>query len=292
MDVSVFNLTSVPALRAFKMDPYVAWEAFDHIHLPWSKFIRLIDFPSDDIDAYKYLQKMTNLEELTVLTLDTGASTWDAPLLSLPTLLRLTLRERQHSDPDDLQKFFSILDIPSLFDLSLAFPSSRNRIHHFPQLQPRVKQTLTKLYISCAMTRNPGNVQNLLRFLSDAACVENFHIVDAKMTVDFISALNVSSAPPLLPCLRILDISDCFCDDGLDEDPSVIYDMLHSRYAGVMTSTSTAPTVNPTSVVTSLETVRVPRWLYFEDDDRWEDICRNLKVECGITMQDDDSDDE
>ncbi|KAF9029382.1 hypothetical protein BDZ89DRAFT_1133112 [Hymenopellis radicata] len=253
---------------------------------------------------------MSNLEELTVLVMNSELPIWDASV-SLPTLLRLTLRERGDPDPWDLQRFFSTLDISSLFDLRLAFQPSRNRIHHFPQLQPRVKQTLTKLYISCAMTRNPANVQNLLRFLSDTPCVENFHIVDAKMTVDFISALNVSSASPILPCLRILDISDCFCDDGLFENQSVIYDMLQSRYAGVtMSTSSTSPTVNLTTDMASLETVRVPPWLYFQDDDRWEDVCRNLQVECGhntrwadicrnlevefgiVTMQDDDSDDE
>ncbi|KAF8872679.1 hypothetical protein CPB85DRAFT_608938 [Mucidula mucida] len=140
------------------------------------------------------------------------------------------------------------------------------------------------------MTSHTDNVQNLLRFLLDTPCVETFCIVDEAMSVDFISALKVSPAlSPLLPCLRKLDISDCFCDNALRENFSVIYDMLESRYASVMTSTSGTSNVNPRTL---LETVRVPRWLYFEKDDRWEDICRNLKVECGITMQDDDSDDE
>ncbi|KAF8904159.1 hypothetical protein CPB85DRAFT_1255488 [Mucidula mucida] len=105
-----------------------------------------------------------------------------------------------------------------------------------------------------------------------------------------------------LPHLRILDFGACYRTVDLIDDTPVIYDMIESRYLQLeegdnpedtqfgsmvdvtMSSSSSISRVERPS--SCLERVRVPRWLFFEEDQRWNNICGAIKVQCGIVMQD------
>ncbi|KAF8871804.1 hypothetical protein CPB85DRAFT_1445328 [Mucidula mucida] len=148
------------------------------------------------------------------------------------------------------------------------------------------------------MSCNSNSSGNILHFLSHAPLVDDFSIVDAGITVKFISGLTITSMSARLPRLRIFDFSGCFCDDILSEDWAKVFDMLESRRANPADSNATGNALVPSSHPSPnaarffLEKVCVPRWLYCEEDQRWEEICKTLKVECGVTMRDDFSDEE
>ncbi len=118
--------------------------------------------------------------------------------------------------------------------------------------------------------------------------VTNLCISDSNLGPEFISGLKVTSR---LPRLRVLDISNKHWDDSLVQNVSVIYDMFETRCLDVVASGGHIPTTNDMDVgvqsttfeeTSRLETIRVPRWLYFANDERWKVICRSVKVD--ITM--------
>ncbi|KAF9038997.1 hypothetical protein BDZ89DRAFT_1061140 [Hymenopellis radicata] len=276
--LDIFNPTNAPALRILDAD----LDSPFRVSLPLSSLTHLNDFAIID-GAFELLQKMsTPSEDIKV---------------SLPKLLHLSVTETAVSTSEAaLDKLFSTVDMPSLCDLRLNFRSIPNRLLHLPKL--------TKLHISCGMCQHSDLMHHILRFLLQTPHVENFRISDSSLTPEFISGLKVSSMSSL-PRLRVLDISDNRCGDSLAQNMSVIYDMLEGRCLDVVafiSSDSHTPTANAMDVgiqSTSLgeasyprhvrlEMIRVPRWLYFKNDERWKVIYRSLKVECGITMDDDD----
>ncbi|KAF9040188.1 hypothetical protein BDZ89DRAFT_1060600 [Hymenopellis radicata] len=299
-NLHVFNTTNTPNLRVLEVYGQVPWQAFDHFALPWIKVLKVVDFPAVDLDAFWHLQKMSNLEDLAVVVGE-GEMPMRALKASLPKLVQLSIQEELEAHTKSSKAFCASLDIPELTELRFCFPSARARTHHFPNFHAADK--LTKLHITSAMSCNSHSSGNILHFLSHAPFVEDFSIIDGGMTVKFISGLKMTSTSARLPRLRILDFSGCFCDDVLSEDWSTIYDMLESRRA------DSGQPVDPESKATgnvpvsanhprssaerlSLENITVPRWLYYADDRRWEEICKTMQVECGVTMRDDFSGEE
>ncbi|KAF8905696.1 hypothetical protein CPB85DRAFT_1437229 [Mucidula mucida] len=191
-----------------------------------------------------------------------------------------------------LDKFFSAVDMPSLCDLTLEFSPHPDRVLHFPVLNPIRVEKLTKLHISCGARGHFDIMQTIFRFLSQTTHVTNLCISDSDLGPEFISGLKVTSR---LPRLRVLDISNKHWDDSLVQNVSVIYDMFETRCLDVVASGDRTPGANDMDVgvqsttfeeASRLETIRVPRWLYFANDERWKVICDSVKVECGITMDD------
>ncbi|KAF8906431.1 hypothetical protein CPB85DRAFT_1563413 [Mucidula mucida] len=288
----VFDTKNAPNLCVLEVDEQVPWQAFEYFELPWTRLLQVVDFPAVDFDAFWHLQKMSSLEDLAVI-MDEGEMPMRAVKASLPKLARLSIQEELEAHTKSSKAFCAALDIPALSELRFTFPSARGRVHHFPNF--RAADRFTKLHITCAMSCNSNNSGNILHFLSHAPFIEDFTIVDSGMSVKCISGLKVTSTSTRLPRLRILDFSGCFCDDVLSEDWATIYDMLESRRAepadpnSKTTGNALVLSNHPGTSAGALylEKLCVPRWLYCANDVRWEEICKTMKVECGVTMRDD-----
>ncbi len=160
---------------------------------------------------------------------------------------------------------------------------------------------MVKLHINLGLALNADNSSNLLRFLSCTPCVQDL-CLDDRLSVEFIVGLTLTSVSKRLPHLRIFDFGACYRTVDLIDDTPVIYDMLQSRYTQLeegdkpedtqfgsmvdVTMDSRSSTSHVEQPGLCLERVRVPRWLFFKEDQRWKDICGAIKVECGIVMKD------
>ncbi|KAF9038972.1 hypothetical protein BDZ89DRAFT_392629 [Hymenopellis radicata] len=243
LDLDIFQPMRVPALHEFRVDTWSPFGApLESVALPWAQLTRVFNILVDT-DALDYLAKMTNVQELEVVLSDIYYTPSER-VISLPKLRRLSILEDKRAAPGYVTGFFSTLTIPSISELELKFIEE----HHlcvFPTSQ------LVKLDITYPTSLHNDNTSNLLDFLSLTHRVEQLRIYAVSMPVDLLTGLtfsNSSSASSRLPCLRILDIRECACDDVLADDISPIFDMLESRMAHLLEEKNFTQDVSPSQL--------------------------------------------
>ncbi|KAF8904153.1 hypothetical protein CPB85DRAFT_987494 [Mucidula mucida] len=299
VNLDLFEAKKVPSLRVLETRSSIPWRVFHQVSLPWSQLTTFRDFSAFDQDGLDFLQQSTNLTDLGV-TLGEACRSFGGAVVRLPNVFRFEITEDAGAAPRSLEEVFKTLELPSLSELSLSF-SFKDGVNFFPDLFVGGCKRLVKLHINLGLALNADNSSNLLRFLSCTPCVQDL-CLDDRLSVEFIVGLTLTPVSKRLPHLHILDFGACYRTVDLIDDTPVIYDMIESRYLqleeGVkaedtqfgsmvdvtMSSSSSISRVERPS--SCMERVRVPRWLFFKEDQRWKDICGAIKVECGIVMKD------
>ncbi|KAF9042013.1 hypothetical protein BDZ89DRAFT_1060058 [Hymenopellis radicata] len=278
-----------------------------YVVLPWSNITEYQFANAYSFYGLPALRKMIRLRKLCLSMVNTNK---DSPIddpIRFPELSELRLNEWFAVPSETLMKeFFEALEVPSLVHLILGFLTINNRIMHFPTAHSALSG-ITKLSVQFQRNKrcHPDNGERLLAFLSLTPNVVELQFDAVPFTEQLVLGLHSTER---LPCLRILDVNECFFDDDILPE---FCDMLETRChvqpkpmdAAEAAGDNTAPATmeledsshgsrDMYEMSTSrciLEKVCVPRWMYFSKLHRWRDILGAIKVECGITQSDNDT---
>ncbi|KAF8896714.1 hypothetical protein CPB85DRAFT_1565736 [Mucidula mucida] len=265
-DVHTFTAISAPELRNVSSHDS-RWDSMRFVAIPWSQVTEVYRLPIFDNISLVWLREIPHVRILSVSVVRSSFIPLDTAI-SLPELDNLTLIEAVDARPGCLKEFMSALALDTLTCLMLEYPRSRRPV--FPSLTGGFADRLTALSIKCTTERHSDDAKELLDFITQCSQLIELLLADISLGAPFVTGLRCFPTSSILRCLRYLDISQCL---GSPDDLPALLDMLESRCTNVSEQFSGA------EQDVCLRKLRVPDWLYFEKDSRWDAIRTRKNVE-------------
>ncbi|KAF9014577.1 hypothetical protein BDZ89DRAFT_1076496 [Hymenopellis radicata] len=168
------------------------------------------------------IRRMCDLETLCVALSDAMRNPADPPIV-LSSLKHLSIDERDGGVTARVLPYFHF---PSVRHLGLRL-SDKSQLF-FPALSN--PDSLTSLELECDINVHPDDATSLLQFLSLTRNVERLRLrINLGKREVWIGLTITSERDSILPCLRVLDIHECYWSEDEDVTDNDILGMLESR---------------------------------------------------------------